>query len=73
MQSVEQTYDPSPICEAIEREGLSNEKVGVAAGVAARTVSVVRNGDENVRLETLKKIARALHLKIIIRFEQIGP
>jgi transcriptional regulator with XRE-family HTH domain len=69
MQSVERTYDPKPINEAIEEMGLTNEKLGVKADVAARTVSVIRNGDENVRLETLRKVAGALKLKVVIHFE----
>lgn len=49
--------------------GLTNEKLGVKADVAARTVSVIRNGDESVRLKTLKKVAGALKLKVRISFE----
>ena len=70
MQHIGRTYDPKPINEAIEELGLTNEKLGVKAEVAARTVSVIRNGDENVRLETLKKVAGALKLKVVISFER---
>lgn len=71
MQPTEHTYDPEPINTAIADQGLTNEKLGVKAEVAARTVSIIRNGDESVRLTTLKKVATALRLKVVIRFEPI--
>jgi transcriptional regulator with XRE-family HTH domain len=69
MQPAAHAYDAQTINEAMEAMGLTNEKLGVKADVAARTVSVIRNGDENVRLQTLKKVAGALKLKVVIRFE----
>jgi transcriptional regulator with XRE-family HTH domain len=68
MQPNEQFYDPAPIVRAIADKGLTNEKVGVGAGLAARTVSAVRSGTENLQLETLFKVAAEVGLKVEISF-----
>lgn len=60
-------YDAKVIDKAIEDQGLSNEKVAVAAGLSSRTVSSIRNGEENVKLNSLKRTAEALNLKVEIR------
>lgn len=60
-------YDAKVIDKAIEEQKTTNEKVAVAAGLSSRTVSQIRNGEENVRLNSLKKTAEALNLKVEIR------
>jgi transcriptional regulator with XRE-family HTH domain len=60
-------YDAKVIDKAIEKQKLTNEKVAVAAGLSSRTVSLIRNGEENVRLNSLRKTAEALNLKVEIR------
>lgn len=72
MQCVEQSYNPAPLNEAVKEQGFTNEKLAVKACLSARTVSSIRNGDENVKLSTLKKAASALNLKVVIRFEPQG-
>lgn len=72
MQSDAHSYDPAPLNEAMRRQGFTNEKLAVRADLAARTISSIRNGDENVRLATLKKAAGALNLKLIIQFVPEG-
>lgn len=61
-------YDPQVIDEAIESKHLSNEKVAVSAGLSSGTVSSIRNGEENIRLPSLKRVANALGYEVEIRF-----
>jgi transcriptional regulator with XRE-family HTH domain len=61
-------YDPQVIDEAIESQHLSNEKVAVSAGLSSGTVSSIRNGEENIRLPSLKRVANALGYEVEIRF-----
>jgi transcriptional regulator with XRE-family HTH domain len=61
-------YDPQIIDEAIESQHLSNEKVAVSAGLSSGTVSSIRNGEENIRLPSLKRVANALGYEVEIRF-----
>jgi hypothetical protein len=68
MQPNDHFYDPAPINKAIADGNLTNEKVGVAADLAARTVSAVRSGVENLQLDTLFKVADAVGLVVEIRF-----
>lgn len=61
-------YDPQVIDQAIESQQLSNEKVAVSAGLSSGTVSSIRNGEENIRLPSLKRVANALGYEVEIRF-----
>ncbi len=61
-------YDPKIINEAIKSQKLTNEKVGVSAGVAARTVTTVRQGSPDLNLKSLNKVAAALGFDVDIRF-----
>lgn len=61
-------YDPQVIDQAIESQHLSNEKVAVSAGLSSGTVSSIRNGEENIRLPSLKRVANALGYEVEIRF-----
>jgi transcriptional regulator with XRE-family HTH domain len=54
----------------MEARDLTNEKLAVKAGLAARTVSSIRNGEPNVRLPSLQKIADALGLQLVVKFEK---
>jgi transcriptional regulator with XRE-family HTH domain len=61
-------YDSEVLNKAIKDNALSNEKVAVAAGLAARTISKIRNGDPDVRLPSLEKTAGALGFDVEVRF-----
>lgn len=63
-------YNPDPINEAMGRKRLSNEAVAELAGVNKKVVSAARNGKETVMLPSLKKVASALGLKLVVRFEK---
>jgi transcriptional regulator with XRE-family HTH domain len=63
-------YNPQPINEAMSSRRLSNEKVAALAGVTTKVVSAARNGKESVMLPSLKKVAGALGLKLVVRFEK---
>jgi transcriptional regulator with XRE-family HTH domain len=63
-------YDPEPISRAMEAQELTNEKLAVKAELSSSTVSAVRNGEENVRLVTLKRIAAALGFDVEVRFKK---
>ncbi|HEY9285911.1 MAG TPA: hypothetical protein VIP46_20850 [Pyrinomonadaceae bacterium] len=61
-------YSPDPINAAMGVQRLTNEKVAEKAGVAAKTVSLVRNGFPNVTLPTLTRVAKAVGLEVVIQF-----
>ena len=61
-------YNSQIINRAIEDRHLTNEKVAVNAGLSSRTVSSIRNGEENIRLPSLKRVANALGYEVEIRF-----
>jgi ribosome-binding protein aMBF1 (putative translation factor) len=63
-------YNTQIINREIENQDFTNEKLAVKADLAARTVSSIRNGEENVRLISLKKVAAALGLKLVVKFEK---
>ncbi|MDB5337371.1 MAG: transcriptional regulator [Planctomycetaceae bacterium] len=42
------------------RAGLSQEKLGALAGVARNFVSMIENGQRNVTLDTVQKLAKGL-------------
>jgi transcriptional regulator with XRE-family HTH domain len=63
-------YNPEPINEAMSSKRLSNEKVAALAGVNKKVVSAARNGKEGVMLPSLQKVAGALGLKLIVKFEK---
>ncbi len=63
-------YDTAILNKTIEDNDLTNEKLAVKAELAARTVSSIRNGELNIRLVTLQKIADALGLDLIVKFEK---
>jgi len=44
--------------------GYSMEKLGELAGVGQNTISRIENGDENPRIDTLRKIAGALNVDV---------
>ena len=63
-------YNAQIIDRAIEDRNLSNGRVAASAGLSCGTVSSIRNGKENVTLPSLKKVADALGLQLIVRFEK---
>ena len=44
--------------------GYSMEKLGELAGVGQNTISRIESGDENPRIDTLRKIANALNVDV---------
>ena len=63
-------YNPDLINEVMGRKRLTNEKVAALAGVNTKVVSAARNGKDSVRLPSLKKVADALSLDLIVRLER---
>lgn len=61
-------YRADLINTAMEEQGKTNESLAHAAGLSHATISAIRNGEENVRLLSLKKAANALNLRIEIHF-----
>jgi transcriptional regulator with XRE-family HTH domain len=61
-------YDSQLIDKAIGEQNLTNEKLAVSAGLSSGTVSSIRNGEENIRLPSLKRVANALGYEVEIRF-----
>jgi transcriptional regulator with XRE-family HTH domain len=55
-------YRSDLIVKAMENQGKTNESLAHETGLSHATVSAVRNGNEQVRLETLNAIADALGL-----------
>ena len=67
-------YRADLINTAMEEQGKTNESLAHAAGLSHATISAIRNGEENVRLLSLKKTANALNLRVEIHFvPQTGP
>jgi transcriptional regulator with XRE-family HTH domain len=61
-------YQAELIKTAMEQQGKTNESLAHAAGLSHATISAIRNGEENVRLLSLKKAANALKFRVEIRF-----
>ena len=57
-------YRTDLINGAMGAQRLTNELVAQKAGVSAKSVSAVRNGDPNVGLLTLKKVVEAVGLTV---------
>lgn len=57
-------YNTDPINEVMGRERLSNDRLAELAGLDPTTVSRIRNGNPNVNLPSLKKVADALGLSM---------
>lgn len=56
------------INEAMGRERLTNETLGDKAELDPATISRIRNGNPNVTLTSLLKVATALNLELQINF-----
>jgi transcriptional regulator with XRE-family HTH domain len=67
---VSEMYNHESINAAMGAQRLTNVKVAERAGVAAKTVSLIRNGCPNVTLPTLKKVADALNLDLVVKLEK---
>jgi hypothetical protein len=63
-------FNPDPINEEMGRRRLSNEDVAALAGVNKKVVSAARNGKESVMLPSLKKVADALNLELVVKLEK---
>jgi DNA-binding phage protein len=63
-------YDSELINEVMGRKRLMNQKVAELAGVNTKVVSAARNGKDSVRLPSLKKVADALNLKLIVKLQK---
>jgi transcriptional regulator with XRE-family HTH domain len=63
-------YNSELVNSAMGARRLTNPEVARIAGVAPKTVSAIRNGKDSVTLPTLKKVADALDLQLIVRFEK---
>lgn len=61
-------YRADLINAAMEKQGKTNESLAHDAGLSHATISAIRNGEQNVRLLSLKKAASALNLKVEIHF-----
>lgn len=61
-------YKAELINAAMEEQGKTNESLAHDAGLSHATISAIRNGEENVRLLSLKKAAHALNLRVEIHF-----
>lgn len=55
------------ITRAREKAGLSQKKLAAALKTSQQTVSRIETGGQNLTLETLDKIARALHRQLEVR------
>jgi transcriptional regulator with XRE-family HTH domain len=62
-------YPTEAINEAMGRQRLTNDKLANKAELDPATISRIRNGNPNVTLPTLKKVADALDLNLVIQFE----
>lgn len=54
----------------MKERGLTNRALAESAGLAVATVSYIRNGRACVLLPSLKKVADALGLDLVVRFEK---
>lgn len=63
-------YETDSINEAMGRDRLTNEKLADRAELDPATISRIRNGNPNVTLPTLKKVADALGLELVVRLEK---
>lgn len=63
-------YDTALLNQEIGGRRLSNERLANLAGVDPSTVSRIRNGKANVTLPTLKKVADALGLDLVVKLEK---
>jgi transcriptional regulator with XRE-family HTH domain len=63
-------YNPDLINEVMGRKRLTNQKVAELAGVNTKVVSAARNGKETVMLPSLKKVADALGLNLVVKLEK---
>lgn len=63
-------YNTELINEAMGKKRLTNEALAELSNVSVATVSYVRNGRTEIKLETLKKIADALELRLSDLFTQ---
>jgi transcriptional regulator with XRE-family HTH domain len=63
-------YRNDLIVKAMEDQGKTNESLAHETGLSHATVSAVRNGNEQVRLETLRLIAKALGLEMRALFSE---
>ena len=63
-------YSSEPINSAMGARRMTNPEVARIAGVAPKTVSAIRNEKDSVSLPTLQKVADALGLQLIVRFEK---
>lgn len=61
-------YRSDIIKAAMEEQGKTNESLAHVAGLSHATISAIRNGEQNVRLLSLKKAADALNLRVEIHF-----
>jgi transcriptional regulator with XRE-family HTH domain len=63
-------YKPELINEVMGRRRLTNKQVAELAGVNTKVVSAARNGKETVKLPSLKKVADALGLSLVVKLEK---
>ena len=63
-------YNADLINEVMGRKRLTNQKVAELAGVNTKVVSAARNGKGSVKLPSLKKVADALNLDLIVKLEK---
>jgi hypothetical protein len=63
-------YNPDLINEVMGRKRLTNQRVAELAGVNTKVVSAARNGKETVMLPSLKKVADALGLNLVVKLEK---
>ncbi len=63
-------YEAARINEAMGRGRITNELLAEKTKLDPGTISRIRNGKSNVMLPTLKKVADALDLELVIKFEK---
>jgi transcriptional regulator with XRE-family HTH domain len=63
-------YPTDLINAAMGAQRLTNEQVAAKATLSPKVVSAIRNGRENIRLPSLKKVADALNLDLIVKLKK---
>ena len=63
-------YQSELIKGAMAEQGLRVEDVAKLSGLSTTTVSFIRNGKLNVKLPSLQKVADALDLELVVKFEK---
>jgi transcriptional regulator with XRE-family HTH domain len=58
--------------EIMKYQGLNNTSLALKIGVKKQNMSQILNGDQDLRLSTVQKIADALNVPLVRLFEPLG-